>query len=580
MECYTVKKHLAKTAFILSVASALVCPKVMAVTLDPVKYDKTTGNITVSGKAEKAGTIVLHITASENTDNMSDEEIQAKTVKFETEKTESDGSFGITFNLDKTTDKEGIFFVRAAANDEKTAQCRFSAYSLETMEDILNKAKKLKNTEEAVLFIKQNYNIFVTDEEALLGVTKVFLDDSGVCNESGVKKSAEILLTIAEEKEFASDSNRLEADLFKSAAICAMNDNENLINTVKLIEMLGLERVNAKAYGYFEKLSDEAKIQMFKTISEKENKFKIADDFYKEWEWQTLRRNIGTVYGSGGQEAVLKNYKNRLDFSIYESAGNDRTAVISDIVNNIKNGTVRDFETLQAALDKIKKSNTQSGSAGGGGGGSSSGGYKGFKPSSSDAVDSENVKSLEPSPSFDDIESVPWAKESILRLAQIGIINGISENEFGPSLDVTRAQFAKILCGCFGIQVSGECSEFKDVDNGEWYAEYVAALEKRGIVNGREDNIFAPHDNVTRQDMAVMVYNAGKELFGEPQSGIEAFSDKDDISDYAAGGVAVLSKLGIINGMPDSSFAPKNNATRAEAAKLMDSVEKYVKKYV
>ena len=85
----------------------------------------------------------------------------------------------------------------------------------------------------------------------------------------------------------------------------------------------------------------------------------------------------------------------------------------------------------------------------------------------------------------------------------------------------------------------------------------------------RKIYMFGTGRNITRQDMAVMTYNALKPKNTEAEY---EFADNDDISDYAIQSVFELAALNVINGFDDNSFRPRQTATRAQAAKIICSV--------
>ena len=108
--------------------------------------------------------------------------------------------------------------------------------------------------------------------------------------------------------------------------------------------------------------------------------------------------------------------------------------------------------------------------------------------------------------------------------------------------------------------------EFTDVNENDWYAPYIAAAKKSGIVMGDGEK-FNPNANITRQDMAVMIFRA----FNMEESADErdVFYDSDLISDYAKSAVFALYEKGITRGMGNGYFAPSNFATRAESAQMI-----------
>ncbi|MBR2884063.1 MAG: S-layer homology domain-containing protein, partial [Clostridia bacterium] len=84
-----------------------------------------------------------------------------------------------------------------------------------------------------------------------------------------------------------------------------------------------------------------------------------------------------------------------------------------------------------------------------------------------------------------------------------------------------------------------------------------------GIVTGITENEFAPDNNITREQMATILYRYAKK---ENKSGEITYTDKDAISDYALDATAWANAAGIMKGNEDGSFAPLRNASRAEAA--------------
>lgn len=107
---------------------------------------------------------------------------------------------------------------------------------------------------------------------------------------------------------------------------------------------------------------------------------------------------------------------------------------------------------------------------------------------------------------------------------------------------------------------------FNDVIVGEWYSESVFAAYRNGIVNGVADNLFGVGMSITRQDVAVMLYKASQKTYA---GGDLSFADSEDVSDYAKEAIGCLSSEHIINGYDDNTFRPKNNITRAEMAQML-----------
>ena len=117
---------------------------------------------------------------------------------------------------------------------------------------------------------------------------------------------------------------------------------------------------------------------------------------------------------------------------------------------------------------------------------------------------------------------------------------------------------------------------FKDVKKDSWYYGYVATANALGIANGMSEDTFAPESDITREDMAVLVCRAAQ-MAGMKldMSASKEFADGDMIADYAKAAVSELASAGVINGTPDGDFAPKANATRAEAVQMLYNLIKF-----
>ena len=216
----------------------------------------------------------------------------------------------------------------------------------------------------------------------------------------------------------------------------------------------------------------------------------------------------------------------------------------------------------------------QSSGGGGGGGSSSSGGTGGgatmiARGDTGTATDGPAVITAQ----FSDLDAVPWAVSAINALAQANIVNGVNDSNtlYQPLNHVTRAQFAKMICVLFEIpQASPDASRFSDVPWYAWYIGWVEAAANAGIVQGISDTEFAPEANITREQMATMLYRAivakGLTLSGEATI---AFTDAAFISDYAVAPINALVGAGVVQGREDGSFGPQDLANRAEAACIL-----------
>lgn len=171
---------------------------------------------------------------------------------------------------------------------------------------------------------------------------------------------------------------------------------------------------------------------------------------------------------------------------------------------------------------------------------------------------------------FTDLTNVVWAAEGIEALAARGAISGTAEGTFKPGANVTRGEFIKILMNAFDLQDETAVTTFADVNPDAWYSESVASAQKLGIVNGKGNGSFGANDQITRQEMAVMIYRLANllkvQLSAEAGNLNTPFTDTKQLKPDALQAVEAVRSAGIINGLPDGRFDPQGKATRAQAA--------------
>ena len=230
-----------------------------------------------------------------------------------------------------------------------------------------------------------------------------------------------------------------------------------------------------------------------------------------------------------------------------------------------------DYAAVAAAFDKAV--DDLLGSGGNGGGSSSTGGNSGKwgseGASGTGVITSPPDNTQTGNPGFRDLDTVPWAKEAILFLEGKNVVSGKAAGIFSPDDPVTRAEFTKMIVTAAGVELRDGDAGFADVTEGDWYFPYVSAARRAGLVMGDEENNFNPNAQITRQDMAVILYRA----YNIQIKGAETdFADQEEISSYAADAVGYFYTAGIVSGMGGGRFAPKDNATRAQAAVMLYNV--------
>ncbi len=216
-----------------------------------------------------------------------------------------------------------------------------------------------------------------------------------------------------------------------------------------------------------------------------------------------------------------------------------------------------------------KPSGGSGGSSGGGGGGGAPSAFVPQPPVETTPLPDDDPSQPGKTGGFQDLEGYSWAADSIAWLAENGIVAGVSETEFCPGEHVTREEFVKMIVSAFKLELLNTEQIFTDVQPESWYFHYVNTAQKKGIVNGVSETEFGTGREISRQDMAVMLVNAMTYVQKLPaQKETDAFSDIDQVEPYAREAVSLLQGAEIIVGS-DGRFDPAGTATRAEAAQII-----------
>ena len=176
------------------------------------------------------------------------------------------------------------------------------------------------------------------------------------------------------------------------------------------------------------------------------------------------------------------------------------------------------------------------------------------------------------SKSFTDVDTSAWYGDSVKFVTAREIFNGNGDGTFAPGATMNRAMAAQIIFNFDGATAAGS-STFSDVDADAWYAKAVAWAAAQGIVNGY-NGAYSPLGDITRQDLVKILYfyaqYAGYDVEGVGSDiDLLTYADGADVSDYAAAPMRWAIASGLIQGYADNTLRPRNTATRAEVAALM-----------
>ena len=201
----------------------------------------------------------------------------------------------------------------------------------------------------------------------------------------------------------------------------------------------------------------------------------------------------------------------------------------------------------------------------------SDGTYKFTMPDGNVTVKAEFAKKAENDTvcaDMKDIDQSKWYHEAVHYVGEKGIMNGYNKNEFGPNDTLSRAMLAQILYNNAGKPTAAKNTSCSDIKPGDWFASAVNWASENNIVTGFTDGTFKPGANITREQLAVMLYRYA----GQPATtgSLASFTDAASVSGYAQQAMQWATANGIITGNGSATtLDPQGNATRAQAAAMI-----------
>ena len=172
---------------------------------------------------------------------------------------------------------------------------------------------------------------------------------------------------------------------------------------------------------------------------------------------------------------------------------------------------------------------------------------------------------------FSDVTESDWFYDAVTYAYENGLMDGVGTGLFAPNSETTRAQLVTILHRLAGQPAPSGDSGFSDVETGTWYTDAVAWAAQNGIVNGVSDTQFAPGDDITREQLAVILYRyATYQGYDVSQrADLSGFVDAGTISTYAQEALSWANAQGLVLGFEDDSLRPQGNASRAQIAAVL-----------
>ena len=172
---------------------------------------------------------------------------------------------------------------------------------------------------------------------------------------------------------------------------------------------------------------------------------------------------------------------------------------------------------------------------------------------------------------FPDVTEGDWFYDAVRYAYETGLMDGVGDSLFAPNSETTRAQLVTILYRLAGEPEPGGDSGFADVAAGTWYTDAVAWAAENGIVNGVSDTEFVPGDDITREQLAAILYRyaACQGYDVSQRADLSGFGDASSISGYAQEALSWAHAQGLVLGFEDGSLRPQGTASRAQIAAVL-----------
>ncbi len=186
-----------------------------------------------------------------------------------------------------------------------------------------------------------------------------------------------------------------------------------------------------------------------------------------------------------------------------------------------------------------------------------------------------------PSFPFYDVNPNTWYRKTIEETYNLGLLTGATDTLFKPNANMNRAMVACVFHRMEGSKKTEWKPLFSDVKSNQYYSSPVTWAKQTGVINGYKDGTFKPTKNVTREEMATMIYNFAryKGLNVNASKDITKFSDYHKITPYARITMQWAVEKGLMSGKDNGTrLDPLGNATRAECSKMLLQAYKLIYK--
>lgn len=254
----------------------------------------------------------------------------------------------------------------------------------------------------------------------------------------------------------------------------------------------------------------------------------VVDRYQTKLTMPTVPQGFTVTLKSTTDEDVISS-----NLAITTSDISDQAAILVFAVAAEDGTDTSDTSPITVTVPKSEKYNVSVVSEGNGtisGGGGASGSI----PKSDEPADKPVVQSwINP---FSDVKKEDWFYDYVQYVSQNGLMNGTATSLFSPNEKLTRAMFVTVLYRSENEPKISMQNEFSDVQSGEYYEKAVVWAKENGIVNGYSETEFAPHNNITREQIATMVYRYAQyknvDMSVGENTNILSYEDFDEIMQF------------------------------------------------
>lgn len=172
---------------------------------------------------------------------------------------------------------------------------------------------------------------------------------------------------------------------------------------------------------------------------------------------------------------------------------------------------------------------------------------------------------------FRDVSKRDWYYDDVVYVYRKGYMDGMSSTRFGGELNTTRGQIVTILWRLTGEPRATKRNPFTDVSSSQYYYDAISWAYDAGVVDGFDARTFKPDQNVTREQLAAILYRYAKymNLSTSGSAYLAKYRDADKIANWAYDAMAWANYRGLINGTSATRIDPKGYATRAQIAAIL-----------